>query len=197
MDTKVSMNKKHKLSELLGLDDEGVEALLRQVTWLDDALKRKGISFKDLTEIQGEIENLSKDELKAIYELVGKLLKSESLGRGTDREPVKPVPVIIKLTYDPDQEQAEKSVEYVPAMELNCQEGIRVIERQRMEIKEKAKKTSPMYQTCAESIEAIEEVRGLNARRTKGRAGNLSYPAYELTENGIDRILAWRKEYNV
>lgn len=183
-------DKKYKLAELLGLDDEGVEALLRQVTWLDDALRRKGISFKDLTDVEDELENLSNEELKKLYTTIGKLLKANEI-RATDVGQVGKK--TITLTYAPDQEVAEKG--FVHPLAQSCEDGIKTIERLRMKIAEKNRELSPMFRCCAEGIEEIQKVRGPNTRRTKGRQGNLSYPEYELTEEGIQRIMEWRREH--
>lgn len=106
------MSTKTELAGLIG--EEMAEKPLQETEWLSEALMLKGITFKSVDDIP--LENLSVDELKALWVEIEQLLKKR---RSEGKK--------IILTYDP--ERAEKSAVYVHPLARNCSEGIEAIAR--------------------------------------------------------------------
>jgi len=176
-----------KLSELTGLDESEIDDMIGKIGWLDAGLQARGIRFKDLAGVQAELPKLSKKDLRTLYRAIGKLLKP--LGRATDTEGVKPIPAIVKLTYQPSEKSAESR--YHPtAGDILKQSGsasVEVIEglRARTEKREKAiQQQGPMNLDLQAGILRIMNER--QAAREKG--ARLSFPDFEVTGKNVEAI---------
>lgn len=177
-----------KISELIQIigSEEQARAILEATKDWSDELVEVGVKFKS-ADLDALLEGLSRDELKALYVEIGKLIKRRS-GHTTisDTEGKK----IIKLIYEPTK--AEKS--YVHPLAKSCEEGISAIEQQRLATKQKGRELGAMSRSFQEGLEAIEAER-VNVRQHKG-AGRWSNPPIEMSgPESIQAILEWRKQH--
>lgn len=170
----------------LGISREEAENILAVLGAKEKTkeLMEMGVAYKNLDNVEAKLENLSRDELKALYVEVGRLLKARK-AEGKK----------ILLTYQPNQGYSEKSGPYVSPLDKSLQEGIEDILATKREVKQKAvgyRSFEDMH-SVADDIAAIEEVR---FRKTKGKSGRWSGPPIELScEESIRLIERWRREH--
>lgn len=184
------MSKISELTNILGSREAAEEFLEATKDWSDE-LVSAGIKFKNLNDIESELEGLSFSELRTLKDAISKLLTKRRYGQSDDEQSTKRK---IILTYEPDREKAEKSNEYVHPLARNAAEGIEAIEQARREVKLKSQQYNALSRSFQEGLAEIEQER-INRRKHKGR-GRWSDPPIELVgQKSIQAILEWRKQH--
>lgn len=213
------MSKFEELINIIG--EEEALKLLEGAKDKSAELELLGISFKGLRSIQREVAGLSRDDLKELYALVGKLLKKPT-ARATDVSQVgltkelgqldeKQLKQVLQATWESLEKRGvagayigpktkrvlltyEDRSAHPPAsaiLDAPFEVGIERIEKARTEVKTKAGYVSPLDKSFEEGMNDMQEVR---TRKHKG-PGRWSNPPIELVGTAsIEAIIAWRKQ---